>query len=432
MTEFTIAMAILIGTILLGLPISYSMGITGFIYILITNPSYLAVIPGRLFAGIDQFQLLAIPFFLLAADIMIHSDISGKLFNFVRLFVGRFRGGLAYVNILASTLFGSISGTALGDIASLGRIEMEEMNREGYDPNFSCALTVASAMQSPLVPPSNIGVLYASVMGLSVGALFLGGLLPGIMLGLSQVLYIFFIRKRKNFPRSLEQKTTTQVLNIIGNGLITMGMPFIIVGGILGGLFTATEAANIACVYSLILGFIVYRNYHVSDFYYSLKNLSRQMADIFMIISFASVFAWIMAMEKIPESIAALMLSFADNKYLLLLVANVFLLIVGMWMDTGAAIILFAPILGPIFTKVGIHPIHFAIMMLTNLTLGLITPPVGVVLYSACSVGKRKFEDVVKALVPFFIISFLVLLLVTYIPFFSTWLPVKFGFIKVL
>ena len=197
MTEFAVAMGILLGTILIGIPISYSMGITGLAYILITNPDYIVVIPNRLYEGVNQFQLLAIPFFLLAADIMVSADISGKLFRFVKLFVGRFRGGLAYVNVLVSMVFGSISGTALGDIAALGKVEMDAMDEEGYDPNFSCALTAASSLQSPLIPPSNIAVLYASVMGLSVGALFLAGLLPGIMLGLAQILYILSIRQEK-------------------------------------------------------------------------------------------------------------------------------------------------------------------------------------------------------------------------------------------
>lgn len=429
MTQFVIAMIILIFTISIGIPISYSMGITGLLYILITNPSYIVIVPNRLFAGIDQFQLLSIPFFLMAADIMVHSDISGKLFQFVKLFVGRFRGGLAFVNVIVSTIFGSISGTALGDVAALGKIEMNEMDKEGYNPDFSCALTAASSMQSPLVPPSNIAVLYASVMGISVGAMFLAGLLPGVLLGISQILYILFIRKKRHFPASFRSFTKEQAVRIVIDGIITMGMPVIIIGGTLGGFFTPTEAANIACVYSLILGFIVYRDYHIKDFYLSMQGIARQMANIFMIISFASVFAWVMGMEKIPDAIAAFMLSVSDNKYILLLLVNVFLLIVGMWMDTGAAIILFAPIIAPVLYQVGIHPIHFATLMLVNLTLGLITPPVGVVLYSACSVGKRRFENVVKELVPFIVFSFAVLLLVTYIPAVSTILPKMFGFL---
>lgn len=233
MTQFIIAMIILIGTICIGIPISYSMGITGLLYILITNPSYIVIVPNRLFAGIDQFQLLSIPFFLMAADIMVHSDISGKLLQFVKLFVGRFRGGLAFVNVVVSTIFGSISGTALGDVAALGKIEMNEMDKEGYDENFSCALTAASSMQSPLVPPSNIAVLYASVMGLSVGAMFLSGLLPGILLGMSQIMYILLIRKRRNFPASFRTLTVKQAVRIIIDGIITMGMPIIIIGGTL-------------------------------------------------------------------------------------------------------------------------------------------------------------------------------------------------------
>ena len=429
MGEFAIAMVILIGTILLGIPISYSMGITGLIYILITNPAYIVVIPNRLYEGINQFQLLAIPFFLLASDIMVNADISGKLFRLVKLFVGRFRGGLAFVNVIVSMIFGSISGTALGDIASLGPIEMNEMDKEGYDKNFSCALTCASSLESPLIPPSNIAVLYASVMSLSVGALFLAGIIPGLMLGGSQILYILSIRKRRNLPKSLEKRTGKQIVQIVVDGVITMGMPFIIIGGVLGGFFTATESANIACLYALFLGLIVYHNYHPKDFVKALGGIARQMANIFLIISFSSVFAWVMGMQKVPEAIAAFMLSLSENKYVLLLIVNIFLLIVGMWMDTGAAIILFAPIIAPIMYKVGIHPVHFAVIMLVNLTLGLVTPPVGVVLYAGAAVGKRKFEDVVKALVPFLIMAFIVLALICFIPQTATWLPRVCGFL---
>ena len=429
MFQFGIIMVILLGTILIGIPISYSMGITGLIYILITNASYIAIIPNRLYEGVNQFQLLAIPFFLLAADIMINADISGKLFRFVKLFVGRFRGGLAYVNVIVSMVFGSVSGTALGDIAALGKVEMDAMDEEGYDKDFSCALTAASSLQSPLIPPSNIAVLYASVMGLSVGALFLAGLLPGVMLGMAQILYIIAVRDKKNFPACNEKYRGSQIKSIILNGLITLGMPFIIIGGVLGGYFTATESANIACVYSLLLGIIVYRNYHLKDFKKALENVAHQMANIFLIIAFASVFAWIMGMERIPEQIAELLLGLSSNKYILLLLVNIFLLLVGMFMDTGAAIILFAPILAPIMYEVGVHPVHFAVVVLLNLTLGLITPPVGVVLYSATAVGKRKFEDVVKSLIPFLIISFSVLAIVCLIPACTLLLPGMFGFL---
>lgn len=429
MFKFAIVMIILVSTILVGIPISYSMGITGMIYILITNPNYIVVIPNRLYEGINQFQLLAIPFFLLAADIMINADISGKLFRFVRVFVGKFRGGLAYVNVVVSMIFGSISGTALGDIAALGKVEMDAMDAEGYDPSFSCALTAASSLQSPLIPPSNIAVLYASVMGLSVGALFLAGLVPGVMLGTAQILYILIIRKKRNFPSSKEKRSVKELWSIIVDGLITLGMPFIIIGGVLGGFFTATESANIACVYSLFLGFLIYRNYHIKDFAIALKNLAHQMANIFLIIAFASVFAWVMGMEKIPEKISTALLAFSNNKYMLLFIINIFLLVVGMFMDTGAAIILFAPILAPIVYKAGVAPIQFGIVILLNLTLGLITPPVGVVLYSATSVGKRKFESVVKALIPFLIISFIVLGLVCVVPSITLLLPTVFGFL---
>ncbi len=430
MNEFVIAMVVLMFTILIGFPISYSMGITSIIYILITNPSYIIVVPNRLFAGINQFQLMAIPFFILAANIMVKSDISKKLFDFARLFFGKTRGGLAIVNVFASMIFGSISGTALGDIAGLGAVEMDEMGKEGYDGDFACAITAASSLQSPLIPPSNIGVLYAGVMGLSVGALFLAGLVPGVLLGASQIIYVLVIRKKRGFPKHDNVYTGKELRKIIIDGLITLGMPVVILTGIMGGFVTPTESAALASLYALLLGVVVYRNFKIPDFIVALRDTAKTSANIFIIIAFASSFAWIMGMEKIPEQIALWMLSVSGNKYVLLLLINFILVIVGMWLDTGAAIILFAPILAPIVYAVGVHPIHFAIIMLMNLTIGLITPPVGVVLYAACAVGKRRFEAVVKELTPFMIVSFSMLALVTFIPEIVLLLPRIAGFMN--
>lgn len=428
MADFSVAMAILVATILIGFPISYSMGITGLCYILLTNPAYIIIIPNRLFAGVNQFQLMAIPFFILAANIMVKSDISKKLFDFARLFFGRAQGGLALVNVFGSMIFGSISGTALGDIAGLGAVEIDAMRRDGYDEDFACALTAASSLQSPLIPPSNIGVLYAGIMGLSVGALFLAGLVPGIVLGLSQIIYILIIRKKRNFPKDTKKYSREELVKILVDGLVTLGMPVIILTGILGGYFTPTESACVACLYSLFLGVVVYRNFGLRDWVVAVRETAITSANIFLVISFASVFAWIMGMEKISEQIAAMLLSISSDKYILFLLINIFLLIVGMWLDTGAAIILFAPILAPIMYAVGVEPIHFAIVMLVNLTLGLITPPVGVVLYAACSVGRCKFENVLRELSPFLLVSFVVLFAVTYIPEIVLFVPRLTGF----
>ena len=430
MIDFSIALAILFVTILIGVPISYSMGITAFSYIIITDPANLVIVPNRLFAGINQFTLMAIPFFILAAEIMVTSDISKKLFDFGRLFFGRFRGGLAIVNVFGSTIFGSISGTALGDIAGLGAVEIDAMNEDGYNSDFSCALTAASALQSPLIPPSNIALVYAGVAGLSVGALFMAGLVPGLLIGGSQIIYIILIRNKMGFPKDERKYAKSEVIQIVKDGMITMLMPVIILGGILTGIFTATEAACVAVLYSLFVGVVVYRNFKFEDFVRVVKNTLKTSANIFLIIAFASIFAWIMSIEKIPDLIANFMLGISSNKYILLFITNIFLLIVGMWMDTGAAIILFAPILAPIMYKVGVEPVHFAMVMLVNLTLGLITPPVGVVLYSACLVGKRKFEDVTRQLVPFLILGFIVLFIVTYIPETVLFVPRLMGFIE--
>lgn len=266
-------------------------------------------------------------------------------------------------------------------------------------------------------------------MGLSVGALFLAGLVPGIALGVSQILYILILRKSRNFPKDTTRYTRAQLLKILVDGLVTLGMPVIILTGILGGYFTPTESACVAALYSLLLGVAVYRNFTLRDWVEVVGESAVTSANIFLVIAFASVFAWVMGIEKISEQIAQTLLSISNDKYILFMFINLFLLIVGMWLDTGAAIILFAPILGPIMYAVGVHPVHFAIVMLVNLTVGLITPPVGVVLYAACSVGKCRFEAVLKELLPFTIAAFLVLFVVTYIPAIVLAVPRLAGFL---
>ncbi len=428
MINFSIAVLALIILVCIGIPVAYSMGISSVFYILLVDPQYLEVLPNRSITGVNNFLLLAIPFFILAAEIMGKSGLTSKLFNFARLFVGRFQGGLAFVNVVASTIFGSVSGSAIADVSGLGVIEIQAMTEEGYDKDFSVALSAGSSLQSPLIPPSTTVMVYAGVMGVSAGALLMGGLGPGLMIALSQIIYILCIRKKRNFPRDNKVYTREEIKHILTDGLLTMMLPVIIIGGILGGYVTATEAAALAVVYALFLGFVYYRTMTWKSLQECLWNACKTVGNLMLIVAFANAFSWVAAIEKVPDAIAAILMSISSNKYVLLMVVNIFYVFVGMIMDTGAAIILFAPIIGPVLTMVGVNPVHLGIVTVMNLTIGLLTPPVGLVLFTAVNVSKRPFGAVVKAFIPFIIISYAALIVVTFFPAIVTWLPKVCGF----
>lgn len=428
MINFSIAVLALIILVCIGIPVAYSMGISSVFYILLVDPQYLEVLPNRSITGVNNFLLLAIPFFILAAEIMGKSGLTSKLFNFARLFVGRFQGGLAFVNVVASTIFGSVSGSAIADVSGLGVIEIQAMTEEGYDKDFSVALSAGSSLQSPLIPPSTTVMVYAGVMGVSAGALLMGGLGPGLMIALSQIIYILCIRKKRNFPRDNKVYTREEIKHILTDGLLTMMLPVIIIGGILGGYVTATEAAALAVVYALFLGFVYYRTMTWKSLQECPWNACKTVGNLMLIVAFANAFSWVAAIEKVPDAIAAILMSISSNKYVLLMVVNIFYVFVGMIMDTGAAIILFAPIIGPVLTMVGVNPVHLGIVTVMNLTIGLLTPPVGLVLFTAVNVSKRPFGAVVKAFIPFIIISYAALIVVTFFPAIVTWLPKVCGF----
>ncbi|MCU6724420.1 Neu5Ac permease [uncultured Clostridium sp.] len=428
MLEFGIATVLLIGTILIGFPIAFSIGITTVIYILMTNPANISAIPIRMFSGINSFTLMALPLFMLAAEIMIRTGISSKLFDFVRITrFGKKRGGLAYVNILVSTIFGSISGAALSDIAGLGAVELQAMDEDGYDKGFSCAVTAASSIQSPLIPPSNVAILYAGTMALSVGAVLYAGLIPGLLLAFGEMAYVKL--NSKKFPMHEKEYTKEEKKDIRKRGLIAMGMPLIILIGITAGIVTPTEAAAVAVLYALIVGIFVFHNLTLEMVISSLKAAGKTTANLFIITSLSAVFAWAIGVENIPAQLTAFMMSVTESKYVMLLIINLIFLIVGMWMETSAAILLFVPILAPMVTTMGVHPVHFAVIVILNLTVGLITPPVGVVLYAVANVGKEKFETVVKSTMPFILMGFALVLLLTYVPEFCLFLPRIMGFL---
>ena len=402
MNTFLFVIFLLVLLILLGVPVAYSMGVTSILYILMVNPSFLKILPVRTMIGVNSFILMSIPFFMLTAEIMVQADISRKLFAFARLLVGRFRGGLAFVN--------------------------DEMEKEGYDKDFSIALSAASSLQSPLIPPSTTVMVYAGCVTISTGALLMGGLGPGLLIGLSQIVYILFIRKKRNFPKDVREYAPGEKKAIVKDGIIALILPLIILGGILGGFFTATEAAAVAAVYALILAFFVYKSMNLKSFGKVLWTTSRTVANIFLIVAFSNAFSWAAGMEQIPDKLAEMLLQISSNPIILLFIVNIFYILAGMVMDVGAAIILFAPILAPVMIKVGVDPVHFAILTITNLTMGVLTPPVGLVLFSAVSVGKRPFDKVVKALTPFLAIDAVILILLIVCPPITTAIPHMLGF----
>jgi tripartite ATP-independent transporter DctM subunit len=411
------------------MPIAFAIGLSSIAFILTTNPINIIVAPLRMFAGVNSFVLMALPLFVLAAEIMVRAGVSRRLFALVNLLVGRVRGGLAYVNVIESTVFGSISGAALSDIAALGKIEINSMLETGYDRDFACALTAVSSLQSPLIPPSTTAILYAGIMNLSVGAVLMGGAIPGVILGLSQVLYIALMGRRLKLPKVTRRYERSEIVTIWREGLIAVGMPLIILAGILLGICTPTEAAAIAVLYAVIVAVFVYRELTLKDLVAALEASAKTAATLFIIVAFASIYSWVLGSERVPEMIARFLLSMSNNRYVLLLLVNLLLIIVGMWMETGAAIILFAPILAPIMARIGVHPIHFAIVMILNLVIGLITPPVGVVLYATCAVGEISFERLNRALAPLLLISFVVLAIVTLVPDLVLFLPRLVGLI---
>jgi tripartite ATP-independent transporter DctM subunit len=427
MLTFYLMTAILFVTILIGIPIAFAIALTTIIYILVACPHQITIIPLRMFAGVDSFILMSLPLFVLAAEVMIKTGISEKLFSFVRLFVGRLRGGLAYVNVLGSTIFGSISGAALSDIAALGNIEIDAMVKEGYSREFSCGVTAGSSIQSPLIPPSNIVILYGGIMGLSIGALLIAGFIPGLTLCGLELVWLFL--NRKKMPKTFQHLTWKEKINVCKGGVVALVMPLIIVGGIVLGLCTPTEAAALAVCYAVLVGAFVWRNLKASMIVNGLIEAALSSAKLFMIIAFSSVFAWVIGTQNVPEQIAKGLMSITHNPLVMLLMINIILIIVGMWMDTGAAIILFAPILAPIAVKMGVHPVHFAIMMITNLAVGLITPPVGVVLYATAAVGKVSFVDVCRTTAPYMVIGFIVVAGMTLFPDIVLFIPKLFGFI---
>ncbi len=418
-------------TLLIGMPIGFCLGVTSFIsFVFISgDTSLLSLLSQRLMAGIDSFPLMAVPFFVLAGRVMSTSGISQALVNLSRTLVGHIRGGLGHVNILVSIFFGGISGSAIADASSDCTILVPMMEKDGYDRPFCAAVTAASAVVAPIIPPSIIMVVYAYSMNVSVAGLFLGGVIPGLAIAISLMVITYLVSRKRGYPKREKMASLKEIWGAFKQAILALMTPIIIMGTMLAGIATPTEAAAIAVVYALAIAFFVMRTMTLQELRDVLVSSAVDTGGVFLIVGLATVFAWLVTTQQLPQRLADVVLSFTKNKYLIILLINALLLLVGMFLDSVPSVIILAPILAPIGTDVaGLHPIHFAIMMCINVTIGLITPPVGMVLYVTSGMLRLKLEVVSKELMPFIGAEIVVLLLVSYVPFISMTIPRWLGY----
>lgn len=410
--------------LILGVPISFSIGLASVSAIMVSLPfdPAIMVVAQRMATGLDSFALLAIPFFILAGNIMNQGGIALRLINFAKVLGGRLPGPLAHCNIMANMMFGALSGSAVASAAAVGGVMAPIQRKEGYDPAFSAAVNITSAPTGLLIPPSNTFIVYSLISGgTSISALFLAGYLPGILMGLGLMLVAGFIAKRRGYMAT-ERPTFKDVLKYGFDALPSLLLIVVVIGGIIGGIFTATEASAIAVAYTAILA-LIYREVSLKDFPRIILDSAVTTSIVLLLIGTSMGMSWAMANADIPDLIKEALTSVSDNPIIILLIINLILLIIGVFMDMTPALLIFTPIFLPLALDMGIDPVHFGIIMTFNLSIGICTPPVGSALFVGCSVGKVSIDQVIKPLLPFFAILLFTLMLVTYIPAISLILP---------
>ena len=426
MTTATLAAIVLIGgfiaLMLMRVPVSFAMLLSTLGCALVTGTNF-SVLVRQMVDGVNNFSLLSIPFFILMGELMAQGGISSRLLKFADVCVGRFTGGLAHVNVLASMLFGGISGSAIADVSSLGVIEIPMMTDAGYDVDFSTAVTVTSACQGLIIPPSHNMVLYAMVAGgVSVGKLFCAGYVPGILLGVSLMICCYFISKKKNYGKG-KKLPLKEALAVTKDTVLAMLAMVIVIGGVSAGVFTTTESAAIACLYCAFIGLFVYRQMTLKDIPAILGRTVKTLAMIYGLIAAAGAFGWMMTYLNVPQIATNFLLSVSTNKYVILLLINIILLVLGCFMDLTPLVLIMTPILLPVVKSFSMDPVQFGVVMMLNLGIGLCTPPVGTALFTGCAIAGRKIESVSKATLPLYVPMLVVLLLVTYIPGLTMALP---------
>ena len=412
-----------------GTPVAWSIALSSFLTILVSIPFLPGVttIAQRMATGLDSFALLAIPFFILSGQLMKHGGIANRLIAFAKTIVGALPGGLAHINIIAAMLMGAIAGSAMASASAMGSILGPEMEKEGYSKEFGAAVNITSSTMGLIIPPSNILIVYALAGGgLSIASLFLAGYIPGIITGLFLMVVAAFWAKKKKIPLG-KRSTLTEVLRSFLKALPSLFLLFIVIGGIVSGVFTATEASAIAVLYCLVLG-LLYKEIHLRNLPHILLESSVTSAVVMLLIASSMSMSWVMSFQNIPQDLSMALLTLSDNPIVILLVINLLLLFVGVFMDITPAVLIFTPIFLPVVTSLGMDPIHFGVVMILNLCIGLCTPPVGSVLFVGVGVANTSIEKVIKPLIPLFIAMVISLFLVTYIPSLSLWLPEQWGY----
>lgn len=407
--------------LLLGVPVAISLGLASLAYLLAAGID-LAVVPQFMYAGMDSFVLLCIPGFVLAGNLMNGGGITDQIVRFARSVLGHIRGGLGLANVGGSMIFAGISGTAVSEVASIGSVMIPAMKKSGYSAGFAAALTASASTVGPIIPPSVPMIIVGTLTGLSVGRMFLAGAIPGLLMGLAMMVTCYVIARARNYPKG-EWAGFGEIFASGKSAFWAILMTVIIIYGIVGGVFTATEASIVASIYAFIVGLFIYRGFRIHDLPRILLNSAIGSGSLILLVGIANLFGWILTSEQIPQAIAASMLGITENKYLIILMVNALLLIVGTFMETIAALIILFPPLLAVAVAVGIDPVHFAMICVINLMIGLTTPPVGICLFVAGNIARVPLSVAAREVLPFLLCNILVLMLVSFVPAISLWLP---------
>lgn len=407
--------------VLAAMPVAFALGVVAVGWLLIEGAPMITA-PQRLMAGADNFALLAVPFFVLAGNLMNTSGVTDRIYGFATAFFGHLRGGLGHVNVVGSIIFSGMSGSAVADAGGLGALEIKAMRDEGYRPEFAGALTAASCVVGPIIPPSLPLVLYAVIGNVSIGRLFLGGIIPGLVVGIALMLYVWWVAGREGFPRG-RRFTWAERGRATLRAFLPLLTPAIIMGGMFGGIFTATEAAAVAALYALLLGTLVYRELGWRELLRVFRESTNTTAVIAFIVCAATLFNWVLARERVPQQVAALLLGVSDDPLTMLLLINLLLFFLGMFMEALAVMVLTVPVLMPVVLQLGIDPVHFGLVLVLNLMLGLLHPPMGIGLFVVSKVGNIPYGKLAVAVLPFFVPLFAALALITIFPQITLFLP---------
>jgi len=409
--------------LILGIPIAYSLGLSSFLYFVIYHPELLPILPQRLYSGMDSYAMVALPLFVLMGLLMNEGGITKRLIDFSLIFVGRLRGGLGAVNVLASMIFGGISGSSVSDTASIGAVLIPEMTKKGYTPQFASGITVASSTMGMIIPPSVPMVIYAFVSEASVGKLFLGGVFPGLIIGFLMLGITLMISLWRKYPKEEIKLTKREVFDRIERAILALIMPIFVVGAVVIGIATATESAGIGALYAFVVGYFIFRGVNLKIIPTLLKTSISTSAQVMIIIALSKLYIWILVIEHIPQAVASFVSGFDLPVFFILLVISAIILITGTFVDVSPAILLLTPVFLPAVTSLGVSSIQFGVILITGLAIGLVTPPVGMCLNVASAISKLGIGTIFRAAVPFSLANVITLILITLIPPITMWLP---------